>query len=122
VSDRIEIKGDAIGSAVGAGARVRARDISVYKQTVDQSSNIDDELKRLLKEARDAIELAELGEADKADATEDLGKLTAELEKAEKDPGLVGRYFNRIKEVVPTVARLISSAKTVADLLGYRMS
>ena len=117
--DKIEIKGDAIGSAVGAGARLQARDITVYKQAVDQSSGIDDDLKRVLKEARDAIEQARLGEADKADATDDLGKLTAELEKPEKDPGLVRRYFNRIKEVVPTVARLISSAKTVADMLGY---
>lgn len=119
MSDKIEIKGDAIGSAVGAGARVRTRDITVYKQAVDQSSGIDEELKRVLKEARDAIEQATVSEADKADATDDLAKLTAELEKPEKDPGLVRRYFNRIKEVVPTVASLISSAKTIADMTGY---
>lgn len=119
MGDKIEIRGDAIGSAVGPGARVRARDITVYKQAIDQSSGIDDDLKRVLKEARDAIEAAGLGEADTADATDDLGKLTAELEKPEKDPGLVRRYWNRLKEVVPTVANIIASAKTVADLLGY---
>jgi hypothetical protein len=119
MSDKIEIKGDAIGSAVGAGARVRARDITVYKQAVDQSSGIDENLKRVLKEARDAIEQAAISEADKDDAIDDLRKLTAELEKPEQDPSLMRRYFNRIKEVVPTIASLISSAKTIADMTGF---
>lgn len=119
MGDTIEIKGDAVGSAVGAGARVRALDITVYKNAVDQSSGISEDLKRVLKEARDAIETAGLVEVDKADATDNLGKLTAELEKPEKDPSLVRRYWNRLKEVVPTAATIIASAKTVADLLGY---
>ena len=118
MSDKIEIQGDAIGSAIGAGARVRARDITAYKQAVDRSAGIDADLKRSLKAARDAIDQADLSDIDKADAADDLGKLTAELEKPEKDPGLVRRYFNHIKEIAPVVASILSSAKIVADILG----
>lgn len=118
MAEKIEIRGDAIGSAVGAGARVRARDITVYKQAVDQSSGLDDDLKRALKDARDALEGLNLGDTDKEDATEDLGKLTAELEKSEKDHRLVQRYWNRIKEIAPPVAAILSSAVSIAKLLG----
>jgi hypothetical protein len=99
------------------GARVRARDVVVYKTAVDPSSGLDDDLKRILKEARDAIEQAEVSEVDKADAVEDLGKLTAHLEKLEQDSGLVKRYYDCVKELVPLAANLVSSAKNVADML-----
>jgi hypothetical protein len=118
MAEKIEIKGDAIGAAVGDGAKVRARDINVYKQVVDQSSAIEDDLKEVLKNARDALEQMQLSEADKADAADDLGKLTTELQKDEKDLGLVQRYWNRIKEIAPPVASILSAAASVAKLLG----
>ncbi len=117
MSDKIQIRGDAVGSAVGSGARVIARDITVYKQTVEQSPNLEEDVKRVLKEARELLEAEALSEADKADATEDLGKLTAELEKEQKDPGLIRRYWGRIKEAAPTVASVLSSATSLAKLL-----
>lgn len=118
MGDKIEIKGDAIGSAVGAGASVLARDIQVFKQAVDQSSGLDAEMKRVLKEAREALEQADLSPDDKTDVVENLGKLTAELEKPEKDAGLVQRYWGRIKEVTPIISSIISSAASVAKLTG----
>ena len=69
------------------------------------------------KEARELLESAALSETDKADATEDLDKLTAELEKEEKAPGLIRRYWSRIKEVAPTVASVLSSVASLAKLL-----
>ena len=45
MSDKIQIRGDAVGSAIGSGARVLARDITVYKQTVDQSPGLEDDVK-----------------------------------------------------------------------------
>jgi hypothetical protein len=113
MASSIEIRGDVIGAAVGAGATVRAR--TIY---VDQSSGLADDLKRVLKDARDRLEGLDLSEADKKDATEDLGKLAAELEKSEKNPGLVQRYWNRIKEVAPPVASILSAAASIAKLLG----
>ena len=98
--------------------RVRAHDINVYKQAVDQSSSIEDDVKQVLKNARDALEHIKLSEADKEDATDDLGKLTAELEKDDKDIGRVQRYWNRIKEIAPPVAAILSAATSIAKLLG----
>lgn len=118
MGDKFEVKGDVVGSALGRRARAEVGDINVYKQAVDQSSGLDDELKNVLKQARDAIEEAGLSETDKADITEDLAKLTAELEKPEKDPGLVRRYWNRIKEIAPTVSALLGSAVSIAKLLS----
>ncbi len=117
MGDKFEVKGDVVGSALGRRARVKAGDINVYKQAVDQSSGLDDELKNVLKQAREAIESAGLSEVDKADVAEDLDKLTVELEKPEKDSGLVRRYWNRIKEVAPTVAALLGSAVSIGKLL-----
>lgn len=117
MGDKFEIKGDVVGSALGRRALVKIGDINVYKQVVDQSLGLDDELKSVLKQARDAIEAADLSELDKADVAEHLDKLTAELEKCEKETGLVKRYWNRIKEVAPPVAALLGSAVSVAKLL-----
>jgi uncharacterized protein YjbI with pentapeptide repeats len=71
MSNHAEVHGDAIGSAVGSGT-VNARDITVYKNAVDGSSRLDNDIKQKLKEARDAIENAELSDADKADVIDDL--------------------------------------------------
>jgi hypothetical protein len=118
MGDKINVGGDAIGSALGRGARVDAGDITVFKQTLDQSTQLDAELKETLLKAREAIENAGLSEDDKADATEDLGKLATELSKPEKNPTLVQRYWNRVKEVAPTVAAILSGAASIAKLLG----
>jgi hypothetical protein len=117
VGDKTEIHGDAIGSAFGSGT-VNARDIIVYKNAVDSSTRLENDVKQKLKEAREAIERADLSDADKADVVDDLNKLTAELEKPEKDEGRVQRYWNRIKEVAPTVASILASAASLGKILG----
>ena len=117
MSDNAEVHGDAIGSVVGSG-RVTAHNITVYKNTVDGSSRLDNDLKQKLKEAREAIENAELSAADKADVIDDLNKLTDELGNAEQDDSRVRRHWNHIKEVAPTVASILASAASLAKLLG----
>jgi hypothetical protein len=97
---------------------VNARDITMYKNAVDRSSRLDNNIKQILKNARDAIEHAVLSDEDKADVLDDLNKLTAELEKPEKDPGRVHRYWNRIKEVAPPVAAILTTATILSKLLG----
>lgn len=118
VGDKINIGGDAIGAAVGSHASLRAHDITTYKQVVDQSLTLDEDVKRALKEAREALEKADLSEADKGDATDDLGKLTDELQKPEKDVGRVRRLWNHIKDIAPPVASILSSAASLAKMLG----
>jgi hypothetical protein len=64
--------------------RVNARDITVHKNVVDSSARLNNDVKQKLREAREAIENAELSDADKADVIDDLNKLTAELDKPER--------------------------------------
>jgi hypothetical protein len=106
-----------IGSAFDSGT-VNARDITLYKNVVDSSTRLDNNVKQKLQEAREAVENAELSDADKADVIDDLNKLTAELDKPEQDDGRVQRYWNRIKEVAPTVAQILASAASLAKILG----
>ena len=117
VSDKTEIHGDAIGSAFGSGT-VNARDITVYKNAVDGSAGLDNDIKTKLKEAREAIENADLSDEDKADVVDELNKLTAELEKPEQNDGRIQRYWNHIKEIAPTVASILSSATSLGKILG----
>jgi hypothetical protein len=117
VGHKTEIHGDAIGSAFDSGT-VNAHDIIVYKNAVDGSPRLDNDIKQKLKEAREAIENANLSDADKRDVIDDLNKLTAELEKPGKDDRLLRRYWDRIKQVAPTVAAILSTAASLAKLLG----
>jgi len=115
------VQGDNIGGVVGSGT-VNARDIAVYKSHIDMSQSLDADMKRGLLEARRVLETTDLPLADKHDVADNLGKLTSELEKSEKEPGLVKRYFQRIKEVAPTVAAVLGSIKAVADLSSSALS
>jgi len=118
VGDKINIGGDAISAVVGSHASLKAHDITAYKQVVDRSLSLDEDLKRALKEAREALEREDLSEADKGDATDDLGKLTDELQKPEKDVSRVRRLWNHIKDIAPPVASILSSAASLAKMLG----
>ena len=90
----------------------------MYKNVVDSSANLDNDIKQKLKEAREAIENADLSDADKEDVVDELNKLTAELEKPKQDDGRVQRYWNRIKEIAPTVASILSSTASLGKILG----
>ena len=118
VGDKISIGGDNVGGAVGRGAAVVARDVTAFKNIVDQSSNIDMELRQKLKEARDAVEGSELSDEDKADAAESLKKLASELDKPERNPGMIKRFWGRVKDVAPTAAAILSSAASIAKIVA----
>lgn len=115
------VHGDNIGGVVGSGV-VNARDIAVYKSHIDMSQTLDTETKNGLLEARKELEGQKISIADKHDVADNLGKLTSELEKPEKDVGLIKRFFQRIKDVAPTVATVLGSVKTVADLVKAAVS
>jgi hypothetical protein len=115
--NRIQAR-DIISSAVGSDIRFRARDITVYQRDIDQSTVLDPELKQKLKEAREALDKVDLSEDDKNDVADNLEKLTIELEKPQRDAGRVKRFWNRIKEVAPTVAAILSTAASIAKLVS----
>ena len=118
MGDKSHIEGDAIGSAIGSGATINARDITVYKQKVDAAERLESDVKEKLKQARDAIEAERLSDADRADLLDDLGRLTAELQAPNKSKSRIERFLNRIKEISSTTADIISSAVSIGKFLG----
>ena len=117
MGDRISMR-DNLAGAVGRGAAVIARDIAVYKNELEHSTHLDPDLKKKLIEAREEIERISLSDSEKEDAVDNLKKLTTELDKADRDPGLVKRYWNRVKEVAPTVAALLSTVASIAKIMS----
>lgn len=118
MGDRTNVGGDIVGSAVGRDSSLNARDISVFKQTVDRSMTLDAELKEKLALAREEIEKLDVPIEEKKDVTDDLKKLTEELDKPNPTPSRVDRFFKRIEEVAPTVSTILASATKIVQLLG----
>ncbi len=118
MGDKISVGGNVTGSALGTGASAVVGDITAYQSMVDNSTRLTQELKAKLKEAREAVERSLLGDGDKKDVLDDLGKLTEEMEKPTPEPGRVVRFFTRIKEIAPSVATILSSTATIAKVIG----
>jgi hypothetical protein len=95
---------------------MNARDITVYSESVN-NSGLEPELKRALIAARRLVDTAGLSKTDEADVNDSLGRITTELEKPNRDPGLIRRYFNRIKDVAAGVAGALESAKIIKDVI-----
>lgn len=55
--------------------------------------------------------------SDAEDASDDLAKFAAEMEKPDKDAGRIQKIWARIKENAPTVAVMLASAASIAKLL-----
>jgi hypothetical protein len=110
----IHVGGNVVGSAIGAGNTVTARDITVSIGGGDQA---DPELGRVLAEARRALQSGPLTGADKDDAADDLGKLAEEVSKPQPQPGRVRRLFESLKQLAPDVAAILASAAKIGELI-----
>jgi hypothetical protein len=89
-----------------------------YFGVVDQLTNIDDDVRQALKNARQAVDKEPISDEDKADLVEQLQKLTAEASKPTKEPGRLRRFWNHIKDISPTVASILASAASLAKIFG----
>jgi len=118
MGDEINIAGDVTGSAVGSGAALWARDITVFKNTVDNSTSLSPEVKQTLSRARDILEAEVIPSADKEDAADALGKLTEELQKPQRDPGRLKRLWENVKGIAPSAASALSSSVELAKIFG----
>lgn len=116
MGDKIDIKGDVANSAVGSSASFRGRDVSSYKSAV-QSSGIDSDLAAVLVRAKEQLDAEPLTDGDAEDASDDLAKLTAELQKPEQDSGRIAALWQRIKAVTPTVATILAGAASIAKII-----
>jgi len=117
-SHDIRVGGDAIASALGAGAEVNAGDITVTKRGVDQSWGMDAEALQAFKQAEIEIGRADLSAGDSTDAKDDLAKLKDVLEKREPDVGRARRLFKHIQEIAPTAAAILSAVVSITKLLS----
>lgn len=116
VMQKNTVNGNVNSSVVGSGS-INARNITAYIETVNKSK-LDQDTRSALIAARKIIENTELTKTDKADVSDSLGRLTAELEKTEREPGLIRRYFNRIREVASTAATILSSIQVIKDVIN----
>jgi uncharacterized protein YjbI with pentapeptide repeats len=95
-----------------------ARDVNVFNQTIDNSSNMDDELKKTLKEARQKIEELELSRDNKNDLIDDFVKFSDEIQQPEPNRSRIKRFYGRINELAPPIASILSMAASIAALLS----
>lgn len=119
MGDKTQVGGDVIGSAVGKGAALHARDMTIYRQVL-ASSEIDAELKQVLLAARETIAQLLVSDEDRNDLADDLGKLTDEFAKPAPEQSRIARFLARIKEVAPSVESILMSAARVTQLLGLK--
>ena len=117
MTSEVNTEGNVVGSAIGAGNIVNARDINAFINGVDQADSLDPELRQVLIAARKAIESGPLTGADKDDAADDLGKLAEEVTKPEPQPSRIKRLFDGIKQLAPDVASILSSAAKIGELI-----
>jgi hypothetical protein len=112
-SYKINISGNVTGSAIGSAASLKARDII----TQIRQSGLDDEFKQKFAEAAEVLANLTLDEGDKSDAADDLKKLQEEMEKSPKDEGRIRKVWNRINVTCASVASILASAMTLAQIL-----
>lgn len=118
MNDKTHISHSSIfGSAIGSSAELNAHNISIFQNMVNNSSNIDSDMKEKINLACTEIEKLSIPQEDKCDAIENIEKLTKELDKLEPDPGRVKRFLNHIKEIAPTVSSILMSAKKIIELI-----
>jgi hypothetical protein len=117
MDSEVTIGDNVVGSAVGSGSTVNARDINAFINAVDQADGLDPELRRVLVAAREALESGDLTGTDKDDAADDLDQLTDEIKQPEPQPGRVKRLFDGIKQLAPDVASILSSTAKIGALI-----
>jgi hypothetical protein len=85
-------------------------------ETIERLTAITPEVKRLLKEARIAIESVYLPAEDKDDVADSLLRLARELSSANRHPERMMRYWTRINDLAPTVAHQLAKSEDIQRL------
>ena len=80
--------------------------------------DVDSDAKQKLKEAREAIEKADLSDDEKKAVVEQLTRLADELSKRQKNVGRIQRSWRFIAGVTPTIGAILRSAETIGKLTG----
>jgi hypothetical protein len=92
--------------------------VASYFGNVEKMQKVESEAKQKLKEAREAAEKEPLSDEDKADLVQQLISFTKELEQPKQDPSRLKRFLGRIEQLSITVASILSSAASIAKVIG----
>lgn len=93
------------------------RDVNVFIDSINNAHNIDEETKNAFVKAREELESLDLDDTDKNDVSNNIEMLAREMDSEEKNGSRVKRFYNRIKEVAPTVAAVLGSAAAIAKIV-----
>jgi len=118
--NNIHIHGDVTNSTIGGGA-INARNIMAYKQQLDSSFR-DQNVKSALLDARTRIETAPVSPADKTDAADTLGRITAEIQNSEPDREKLSGWLGILNEIVPTAVTALGGIKVIAEIIKLAAS
>ncbi len=118
LGDKVKVGGDVIGSAVGSGAVLQARDITVFKNAVGNSVTLSAEVNQGFTEEQDILEAAALSEGDRGDAVDALGKMKEELERPVSDVSRLKRLRETIEGIAPVAASVLASSVELAKMFG----
>jgi RNA polymerase sigma factor (sigma-70 family) len=89
-----------------------------FEQTIDELPNLDENDRLTLKQARrDLEELYERDAFDRAFVCETLVKLTHELTQDKPQTSLLERFMSNLAELAPSIASILSSLATLAQML-----
>lgn len=113
------VHGDAIASAVGPGASVKARDVNVYKSHVDASINIHAKLRDALKLGREAIEQLTDREVKEA-VLKNYDDLTDELNKPAPNKSTLGVLWAGIERFTNVLAPIVELGSLLATHYGIQ--
>lgn len=112
------VHGDNIGGLVGSGGSVNNGDITVFRDTVINSTRIDADSQAVLLKARQDLEGMELPAVQKQQAAEKLQELAVAVGGPTPKPGVIRRLWENVKAVAPTVAATLTAVKVISELLG----
>jgi DNA-directed RNA polymerase specialized sigma24 family protein len=94
------------------------KSLETFEQTIDELPTLDDEDRLKLKQARrDLEELFERDAQDKSFICDTLIELAHELTREKPQPSLLERFMSNLAELAPSIAHLLSSLATLAQLL-----
>ena len=105
------------GNVVGSGSTVNARDITAFINTVDQTTDLEPELKRVLVEARKALESSSLASTDKDEAGQRPGQAHRRDPEARAPARPDQAAVREHQQLTPDVASILSSVAKIGELI-----
>lgn len=114
-ASNVQIEGGVFNSSIGNGA-------TLYSQRIETlhlaTAAMPTDIRAPLRDALHIVETMQLSEADKADIIDDLSKLLEALREKSPNCSRIERYVNRIKEIAPPVAAVLSSIKDALAIMS----